>query len=106
MQITYLKTCSQVVAIDYLFYDNYFLLLGQLTNVEHFMQCRTEDAFYFMMSDHYCVSVPFDKLVGMLCDVICLLLLFHFSQRECVCSPLLVTIHVWNTRMILVEKES
>ena len=42
------------------------LLLGQLTNVEHFMQCRMEEAVYFMMTGHCCVSVPFDKLVGML----------------------------------------
>jgi len=41
------------------------ILLGQLTNVEHFLQCRMDDAVYFMVAEDYCVSVPFDKLVGM-----------------------------------------
>ena len=41
------------------------VLLGQLTNVDHFVQCRMEEAVYFTMGGHYCVSVPFDKLVGM-----------------------------------------
>ena len=30
------------------------------------MQSRMEEAVYFMMGENYCVSVPFDKLVGML----------------------------------------
>lgn len=41
------------------------VLLGQLTNIEHFLQCRMDDAVYFMVAENYCVSVPFDKLVGM-----------------------------------------
>ena len=42
------------------------MLLGLLNNVDHFIQCRMEEAVYSMMGEHYCVSVPFDKLVGML----------------------------------------
>ena len=58
------------------------VLLGQLTNVEHFMQCRMEEAVYFnnfMMTGHYCVSVPFDKLVGMYAGSAGMCCLFYCS---------------------------
>lgn len=54
--------------ISFTIVHNYnFVLPGQLSNAEHFIQCRMDEAVYFMMREHYCVSVPFDKLVGMLC---------------------------------------
>lgn len=67
MQITYQRIHSQanVYSVIVTIVVIASVLLGQPSNVEHFLQCRMEAAVYSTMLEHFCVSVPFDKLVGM-----------------------------------------
>jgi len=40
------------------------VLLGQLVNAEHFLQCKLDYAVYDYVHDQLCVSVPIDRLAS------------------------------------------